>query len=445
MLRFLLHLLPFFAAASCALGQVIFVAPANFGGRTGSGLFQLQNGAVASLSTGFPEHNFPSLSRDNRFVVFSSPDGVTAPLQVPPSSDIYVYDRATGTTRRIVDNNTIIFSPNEVDTATPVSAELSPNNQLLAYGVMITRRQGTANPRSTKELNIARASDGLILANPTALRGPVSDSLQAEFVGLSWDPGGNSFVTPSYIDTVSDNGTPIQLPAIVRFGRNADDSWSRTQILSGPRYYNNTFPPSAEIHMYPSISPSGAGLAYFVVFWPDVLGSSQGVISGVVLASSDGSNARLLTTFDQGVYPAGLNWSPDGTQLIVSVAPQANIGSGFLPSAVLAQATLRTVATADGTVAAVAGGAAGAFPSWRASPTFGSVDGVQLAVGRSADGQFFLRADGVDPDSTYLLRSSADLSNDSFGTPRAFSGAQLAEGITLSLPTETRFFQLTNP
>src|SRR5690606_37299292 len=156
--------------------------------------------------TGFAEHNFPALSRDNRFITFSSPDGVVAPLQVPPSSDSYVFDRATNHTRRIVDHETIIFSPNEVDSFTPVSAELSPNNQLLAYGVVLTRRQGTANPRATKELNIARSSDGLILHNPTFGRGPVSDAFQAEFVGLSWDPGGESFVTPLYVSVASQLG-----------------------------------------------------------------------------------------------------------------------------------------------------------------------------------------------------------------------------------------------
>ena len=50
--------------------QMVFSAPAQFGNRTGTGLFIEQNGQVAQLPTGFPEHNFPALSRDNRFVVF---------------------------------------------------------------------------------------------------------------------------------------------------------------------------------------------------------------------------------------------------------------------------------------------------------------------------------------------------------------------------------------
>lgn len=427
--------------------QMVFVAAQDFGGRTGTGLFQAIDGTVIPLPTGLVEHNFPSLSRDNRFIVFSSPDGVTAPLQVPPSSDIYVFDRATAQTRRIVDNETIIFSPSEVDTAIPTSAELSPNNQLLAYGVKIVRRQGTANPRTTKELNIARSSDGIIVSNPTFGRGPVSDAFDAEFVGLSWDPGGGSFVTPTYVPVPSQLGG-VQLPAIVRYAQDNGGNWVIVQQLSAPRYFDAQIPPGAEAHLYPSVSPSGAGLAYCSVFWPDALGGSQGVITSVIVANADGSNARVVTTLNPGFYPAGLNWSPDGTSLVLALAQQTFIGTGFLPSAHLPTAVVRRVSLNDGAITTLPGVDAGFFPMWRTLlAAAGSLDGVALQLASNAAGGFTLGATGVNPARSFFLQSASDLGSASgFGSAQAFSGAQLVDGIPLNLPTASRFFRLTpNP
>lgn len=442
----------FFLLPGSLAAQLVFVAPAQFGGLTGTAIFQNQNGTVTALPTGFPEHNFPTLSRDNRFIVFSSPDGVEPGLQVPPSSDIYLFDRAAGSTRRIVDHQTLIFSPSEVDSFLPITAALSPDNTLLAYGVMLTRRQGLANPRSTRELNIARASDGLILANPTFGRGPVSDSFQAEFVGLSWDPGGNSFVTPSYATVPTQSGSVVQLPAIVRYARDNAGNWFQAEVLSRPRYFDGQFPIAAEVHLYPAISPSGAGLAYFQITWPDVFGSSQGVICRLMIADSDGGNARELTTFPEaGTYPAGLAWAPDGSVLVASTARQASSGVGFLPSALPETAVLRTFSTSNGAVGTLPGIDAGFFPMWRTSQlngsngSNGSLAGVRLRISSPGGSQFQIHASGVVPDRLYFLQSSPTLQPGSFGPPQSFTGGQLAAGVNLNLPTPTRFFRLVLP
>jgi hypothetical protein len=425
--------------------QLVFAAPAQFAGVTGSGLFELRNGQVVQLATGFAEHNWPTLSRDGRFVAFSTPDPVEPGLGVPPSSDIYLFDRALGVTRRVVDHETIIFSPAEVDSFTPVSAALSPDNQLVAYGVMLTRRQGTANPRSTRELNVARASDGLILSNPTFGRGPVSDAFQAEFAGLAWDPAGDSFVTPSYVSIITQNGGTQQLPAIVRFARPpGTQQWQRVGVLSAPRYFDGVFPIAAETHIFPAISPSGAGLAYFSLFWPDVLGSSRGVSASVIIANADGSNARVLTTFSEGFYPLGLAWAPDGTRLVISIAQQATLGFGFLPSGQPATAVLRHVATDNGAITQIPGVAAGWFPTHGAFGGLGSLDGVALQIRSAGNEGFVISATGVSPASLYLLQSTAALGNGAFGPPQAFTGTQLQNGVPVSVGSATRFFRLIN-
>lgn len=324
-------------------------------------LMNEQNGQVTQVNTGLNEHNFILTSRDDRFITFSSPDPVTN-SGVPPSSDIYAFDRATGQTRRIVNHTSDGTNPNSVQSFVPLSAALSPDNQLLAYGVQLTIRQGLANPQSTRELNIARASDGLILSNPTFGRGPVSDSFQSEFVGLSWDPGGNSFVTTNYVSILSDAGTPIDLPAIVRFSDNGNGTWSRT-VLSSPRYFNTVFPPSAQTHIYPVISPSGAGLAFFSIFWPDPIGMSQTVFTRLIVANSDGSNPFVLVNFAQGLYPSGLSWSKDGTQLVFGIAPQATFGPSILASADNQGSVIRTVNLTTGAVSQVNGIDSGYWPN----------------------------------------------------------------------------------
>ena len=431
------------ALCSNVQAQLAFSAAAQFDNRTGTGLFLEQGGQVVQLPTGFPEHNFPAQSRDTRFIVFSSPDGVTAPLQVPPSSDIYVFDRATVQTRRIVDHTTLIFSPSEVDSFTPTSAALSPNNQLLAYGVTLTRREGTANPRSTKELNIARASDGLILANPTLGRGPVSDAFQAEFVGLAWDPTGTSFVTPLYVTVGTQAGGVQQLPAIVRFAQNpANGAWAAAQVLSTPRYLDAQFPTVAETHIYPVVSPSGAGLAYFHLTWPDVLGLSRGVTARVVIANADGSNARFLAGFNEGFYPAGLAWSPDGNSLVVSIAQQAFNGARFMAAADLSTAVIRVISTADGSISTRPGVNAGFFPSFGVASSAGSLDGVRLRMSRTENGAIRLSASGVEADKNYFLQSSGTLEPGSFNPPQTFTGAQLQVGIEINAPDSRRFFRL---
>lgn len=333
--------------------QVIYVLNQN--------LMEEIGGQVTQINTGFNEHNFISVSSDNLSVTFSSPDPVNS-SGVPPSSDIYSFNRATKQTRKIVNHTSDGSNPNSVQTYLPLSGVLSPNNQLIAYGVELTIRQGLANPQSTRELNIARASDGFILANPTFGRGPVSDSFRGEFVGISWDPSGNSFVTPHYTTVLSTQGTSIDLPAIVRFTSSGNGAWSKT-VLTTPGYDNSNFPQSARTHIYPAISPSGAGLAFFSITWPDALGMSQGVISRVIVANSNGTNPFVLTTFNQGWYPSGLAWSANGTQLYVGIAPQARFGTSLLPSADSAGSVIRAIDISTGTINRIGNVDSGYWPN----------------------------------------------------------------------------------
>ncbi len=324
--------------------QVTFSAPTS----TGFNLFQENGGVITQLNTGLNEHNFPSISLDSRFITFSTPDPVTPALQVPPSSDIYVYDRVLGTTRKIIDTNTQVVSPSDVQVYRPFSSALSPNNQLLAVGVELSLRSGNQPNGTSRYVTIVSAANGASISTP---RGAQEDGTRGEFLGISWDRGGNSFVTP----VVVANG----LPAIARVTQTAPGQWTFTDQLSTPVAGGG----SGSSHVYPAISPSGAGLAYFSVFFPDLFGGSQPVTSRLLVANADGSNPNVVFTFDPGLYPVGLGWSRDRTQLVFSIGQQIQSGGGFFPIVDPSTAVIQQISTAGGTPTPIPGIGNGLFPS----------------------------------------------------------------------------------
>ncbi len=351
-------------AVSSAPAQVIFANP---------GLFQEDNGVITQLNTGFSEHNFPSISRDSRFVLFASPDPVTPALQVPPSSDVYAFDRVLGRTRKIIDTTTAVQQPSEVQVFRPVSPAFSPNNQVLAYGLELSRRSGNSPNGTGRTLVVADANTGLLIDEPTSPRGgAVDDTFALEFTGIAWDPSGNSFVTPTLVPAQSD-GLAGNLHAIVRYTRDpATGRWPATAQLSTPRFtYNNGlggFRPSAQLQIFPAVSPSGAGLAYFDIAVPDALGGTQPATARLLVAGNNGAGATIVQQFNPGFFPVGLAWSRDGTRLVFSIAQQIQSGSGYFLLANPATAIIRQISTGGGAITAVPGIDTGYFPSVSTAP-----------------------------------------------------------------------------
>lgn len=333
----------FFAWTHSASTQVVYTQST---GNGGFALFQVENGNVVRLPTGFTEHNFPIVSRDSRFIVFSTPDPVVPALQVPPSSDVIIYDRVFNNSRRVINNNTTVQNPATVLSSRPLSAALSPNNRILAFGMEFTTRQGTANPSSGRNLIIANSANGVQIDTPRL--SPLADSTGSEFVGISWDPSGTSFVTPMQV-----NGL---LTGIVRIAEVAPGDWQYVRHLSTPV---NNFP-AVNVQMYPALSPSGAGLAYFDVHFPGV---GSAVTTRLFVAdAATGNGATVLATFNSGIYPAGLAWSRDGTHLIFSVAQQLQLFGNFLTSIDPNNAGIGAIPSSGGPIVSVNGiGDADAF------------------------------------------------------------------------------------
>ena len=296
-------------------------------------------------------------------------------------------------------------------------------------------------------MNIVDAATGLLLSNPTGQRGPSSDAFAAEFRGISFSPNGQSFVTPVYRFIGISDPLPIELPTIVRFDRDPNTGqWLLAANLLLPQWSRNpqTLLGSASIHTYPALSPSGQGLAYFSVFVPDASTGTQAWTSRVVVANADGSGATILTTFDAGFVPTGLTWTTDGTALVVTVAPQANLGTGFLPSPIRSQSSVFSVSSSNGATSPIpelGNGVAPMLPL--VSPPVFDLSNVSVSMSRGSPGNVVFRATGV-PDFTLLTLQSSDGGLGNFAGVQRVSGLQLRDGIAIPISNGSRFFRLSN-
>ena len=141
--------------------QLVFSTSSNPAGISASVFEQLTpGGPVTRLNTGFAEMNYTSLSRDGGTIIFSVPDPVDPFTQIPPSSDLYRFDRATGQTIRLAEQESLIGqSPRGLQTTafTPEFNALSPDGSVVIFSNRIILRDGLANPQEGNNLIFARA------------------------------------------------------------------------------------------------------------------------------------------------------------------------------------------------------------------------------------------------------------------------------------------------
>lgn len=405
-------------------------------------------GAVTRVVTGFAEMNYTSLSRNGRFVTFSSPDPTGSVNQLLPSSDIYIHDRATGVTNRILDQQTqVLPGPMGPETFTllPETNALSPDGSLVVFSNRVTRRIGTANPQRSNNLNLVPTGGTGVSVTVEQGNGERFDFLHSEFVGMSWTPDGNSFATPAYITVFPGDPSAPPVVGIVRYTRNGLGQFVRSGALSSPRLVRTSQAISAGIQIFPAYSPSGAALAYFDISFPDSALLQAPATARLIIANADGSGAVERVVFNPGFYPLGLTWAADGSQLVFSIANQVQGGGQFPAAGNPATAVIRSVAPfAAGPVTSLAGINSGFLPNLPAFIANPAVDlsKIALQLSRTQDGGFLVSAAGLDPSANYFFESSTTLQ--SFSNATLFTGAQIMAGITV--PFENRkFFRLRNP
>ena len=402
-------------------------------------LFQEADGVVTAIPTNLPVDGFASLSRDGRFIALVSPDPAQ-PAQT--SQDLFLFDRTTNQRRTLINNTSENLQSGAIATRFPRFSALSPNNSVVALTTNVVITSNLQGSSVTPMLSVHRTSDGFEFANPEFGQGAALDFFRAEHVGLSWIPGSSAFVTPSYVPTFTQTGQPASGVGIARFTLTQNGTYQKSP-LTAPRIFDATAPAVNETHIYPAVSPSRAKIAYFEVTWPNAL-LTEPVTATLITINSDGSGRTPLVSFNAQFYPAGLTWSSDGTQLIFGIGPQAFNGSQFLPEVVPDQTVIRaTSSSTPQTPVSLPGIDVGFLPyqSFVAPPSvnLASVP-VRLSPNRSG---FVLTAPGLPTGQNFILESSATL--EGFGTPATFTGAQLANGITISRSSPRQFFRIRLP
>lgn len=149
---------------------------------------------------------------------------------------------------------------------------------------------------------------------------------------------------------------------------------------------------------HPAYSPSGLGIAYFSLFYQDLLTGSVGAQASLIVANADGTNPTTLSNFAPGFLPTGLTWTADGSQIIVSLAPQTNLGTGFLNSTVSTQSVIRAISTSNGAVTQLPAIDGGLTPqiAVNAAPPLQNLSNLTPTLSNPGDG-LVIRAVGLDP------------------------------------------------
>jgi hypothetical protein len=327
------------------------------------GLFEVTNGVRTQILTGLRDNTFPSVSRDGRYILISAADPL---FPIDPSGDIFEFDRVTGQRRQVIDNEGMTLPNGFTFYSTPLFNALSPNNELIA----VASQLGSTVPQSAtpRILELYRASDGSLFREVE--RGPAvpPDLFRPEFVGISWSPDGSVFASPGYVSVITNSGRSTVAAGIVLYG--VIDPVAQTigrvgqvtqpQVFDGPNLSI-----VAQEHALPVFSPDGQRLAYFSITYPDI-NLLQPATAELFVVNSNGSNPTSLLKFDPGVYPAGLSWTPNGAELVYSVARQSRVLAGlefYEPRGLRETAILGFINANGGTPGSIPGAPFGYFPS----------------------------------------------------------------------------------
>jgi Tol biopolymer transport system component len=211
---------------------------------------------------------------------------------------------------------------------------------------------------------VHQASDGFNVGIAEIGNGSAIDFFQSEFLGISWSPDGTVFASPAYVNVVTNTGRQTVAAGIVLFGFDpATLTYTRVGQMTTPQVIDTLAPGIIiETHAFPVFSPDGQRLAFFSITYPDPLLVGPATAE-LLTINANGTNRTSLLQFNPGFYPVGLSWTPDGNQLVFSIAEQVQSGGLHSPLPVPSTAVLRLVSASGGMPSPIAEVPAGFFPS----------------------------------------------------------------------------------
>ena len=231
------------------------------------------------------------------------------------SRNVFVFDTANKRTRQIT-NFTDVADPfgNRLFTDAAYKS-FSPDGSIVAVGSR-TLFTSLAAPQgdSGRTLSFFRVSDGLQLG--TEIMDTFFNGTSSGGAGLSWSPVEDLIAYPRSTQSVNPLlSGPTPISGFNSSGQFVSNLTSPSAgLLGGP--FSEQF---VEHDMFPSFSPDGRALAYFrsrrIGF-----GATPSELELRINSQVSGDN-RILP-FPPGLLPLGVSWSPDGTQLAVSIGNQ---------------------------------------------------------------------------------------------------------------------------
>ncbi|MDQ6808182.1 MAG: hypothetical protein M3Z64_01960 [Verrucomicrobiota bacterium] len=162
--------------------------------------------------------------------------------------------------------------------------------------------------------------------------GPFRDEIHHDGEGVDWSPTQNILATPVKIDTPLQSGggrgetTALFLAEPVTNAGNA-------RQLTFPHTDQVATPTSGYVYgehdFQPRFSPNGASVAYvrsFQIAYTTNGGVPSPDVQALRVIDLTSGADRQVVQFQQGLYISGLDWSPDGTQLVFDLGQQASSG-----------------------------------------------------------------------------------------------------------------------
>lgn len=262
-----------------------------------------------------PQAANPTISRDGRFLAVRSSDPLR-PNQF--TTNLHVLDRATGQVNQITQLQDQTDADGSISNQTPRHSAFSPDGEMLAVTSFVNVSTNLQGASTVPFVSVYDVPEGTLFGGTTMLS--PTDALSTVGVGISWSAATNLVALP----LIAQNG----LTAIFAQDENSAVQLTNPQrgtlgFLSGSTFQNDSFP---------TYSPTGRALAYFRTqggldtnFIPPR--SLQSTASLRVIRP-DGVDQSVFD-FRPGLYPTGISWSPDGTQLAVGIGTQLSSGGLF--------------------------------------------------------------------------------------------------------------------
>ncbi len=276
---------------------------------------------------GLPQAANPVISPDGVRIAFRS-SNPARPNQF--STNLFVANRVTGQIGPITQLQDATDLQGNTFNHTPRYSAFSPDGSLLVVTDFVNTATNAGTGSTVPFISLHDVPDGTLVGD-TAMLTP-TDALATIGVGISWSAASNLIATPL---SAANATTAI-------FGSNSAAGIPVTQLTNPTRGNVGLSGLFVEHDSFPTYSPTGGALAYFRTtsrFTTSPFVQQLPSVATLRIIQPNGADNPVFN-FAEGIYPTGISWSPDGTQLALGLGTQLADGGVFLETADLASSEI---------------------------------------------------------------------------------------------------------